>query len=745
MSQTYPLDRVIRIVESGQPSNSPAEQIVVIDNESRQAIEIVDAKGRTQLERIGLLRRAFIERKYFLVANNSDIRNEAEGRVSTFSLRDFARKWTLGLDVSYLASCRPGNEAKVAEALCVGSHPGAVLNDLVTRWLKEFAGADPGDLIENYYSRKTELEDYIAAKALDEAGMNLKVVVRLPSEREALEPIRIRALHFPVRAKDGEEEEPLKLEAEVQVDPQRKIYAVLYRSQSDRVEELIRTRTREFFAANVSLHKFHSELRSSGLKAELTSYLDAVLRPFGRKIGFISLTERDVKPPEGFFEARKVVEFDDIQEYEEKVAIKNIVQMNLQDYGLYKNAGSKDLNIWIEENLTEVIKQVLFGKRYIDLLIKFEPLEREIKDKLSVRAEAIGYSIKQLITVPDLEPYDWKENFTLEVEDEFETNTPKFPVKLAIFVTARIPRLQDIETFLNRRQNVPRLMKDAIINETRLQLHKVDPERFYMHFSYAEPEDTEKAVDEILRELIETKLAEKFKADVISIVFKVLDTEITDVWSKLEKSEGSLEIKLPSFSDVEGVTYRGRIRVEAIHSKGWTRFRTSNPDIERICRRLEEHVLARLGSFANADLVYTNIEAQRQVEQIIEGLAKKFAVEEFGVVIRVTSIRRDVTPIELEAKLGIQQILNALKQLEEQRLSEIIAGGNPERIKAIEDRITILEADLPGSVKTTRIKFTRPELIEPAAPTRLADIAVGRKSIGAGTRARGNNHHEGSE
>jgi hypothetical protein len=288
-------------------------------------------------------------------------------------------------------------------------------------------------------------------------------------------------------------------------------------------------------------------------------------------------------------------------------------------------------------------------------------------------------------------------------------------------------------------------MKEVIINETRQFLHTVEPERFYMHFNYADPDGAEKSVDEILRGLIETRLTEKFRADVISIVFKMLDTEITDKWSRLETSEGSLEIVLPSFSDIEGVTYRGRIRVEAIHSKGWNRFRAANADIEKICRRVAEHVLAQLGSFANADLVYTNLEGQRAVEHIIETMAKKFAVEEFGVVIRVTSIRREATGIELEAKHSIQQKLIALKQLEEERIAEIVSGGSADKIKAIEERQIKLGDELPGSVRTTLTKFTRPQLVEPAPPTRLADMSVGRKSIGAGARSRDNNHHEDSE
>lgn len=743
MAQTYPLDRVIRIVDGSHPLNSTVEQIVGIDMGSRKAIEVVDGKGRIKLERLGIFRRRFIERKYFLIANNSDIRNEAEGRVPTFELRDFERKWALGIDLSYLASCPPGNEAKLAESLSGGSHPGAVLNELITKWMKEFAGPDPGDLIEKYYSRKGELENHIAARASDETGLHLKAIVRISYEPKALEPIKIRPMHFPVRVYDYDEEQNVKLEAEVQVDPERKIYAVLHRLQIDRTEELITTKTQEYFATNVSLHRFHTELRSTDLKKELTNHLNSSLRPFGRRIGFVSLGGKFEEVDRAFFEAREKVEFDDIQEYEKKVVIKNIVQMNLKDYALYKNGGSRDLNTWIKENLTEIIKQVLFGKRYIDLLIGFEPLENEIKEKLSLRAEAIGYSIKQLITVPDLPPYGWLERFDLEIEKEFQTKMPKFPVRLGMVVTARIRKLQDVESFLNRRQDIPSLMEEMIIAETRQLLHQVDPERFYMRFAYTEREG-EEPVEAILTNRITNRLVERFNAEVISVVLKMLDTDITARWAELEKGEGNLSINLPSFSDLEDVLYRGSFRVEAIHPHGWDRFRTANADIGKIQERLENHLLAKLGTLSNADLAYTNLEQQRKVEYIIERLAKEFVEEEFGIVIRINSVRREVTVQEKQEKERIIETLNAIAELEKNRISQITTGAPMEKIQNTEEKIRKLQVELPATVRATQANFKRADQLQSAGPTRVPDFFF-HKSLTQGNGATDSNGDGGGE
>jgi hypothetical protein len=689
------------------------------------------------------------------VKNHTDTRKVDECQRRTLYLKDFAHpEWSLPIQVHYQASCNADNEIGVAETLGAEKHPGTALDDLIERWVIDYSGSQPRTLIEDFYDKQYDLAANIAARAAAEIGLALQTRIKIESEREALGLIRINDLRFRVRSQDYDLEQDLKLDAEVEVEPEKKIFAVLYHgylyeSQGKRIkepvrlEELLKTETREF-CSGITLHSFHVELRSSGLREQLTQRLNAKLRRYGRRIKSLTLSQKNEIEglKDAFFETQEVVKFDEIQEYDGSVDIRNKVQMTLQNYALYKNAGSPNLDPWIKKNLPEVVKHVLFGKRYIDLLIGFDPLAREIKQQLSTCAEAIGYSIKQLITLPALPPYEWLDNFPVSIERQFETNTPKVVVGLAIHVTARIRRLEDIETYLNRRQDIPKLIEDLLFDETREVLHAIDPERFYMRFGYSEPERNEETVEDILRGRIKARLEKLFKADVISIVFKMTDTDITVTWERLEKAEGTLKIDLPSFSDVEGVTYRARVRVEAIHGNGWHRFRTSSPTIETVCERLVEHVVAKLGTFSNTDLVFTHFQGQEQIEQIVEGLAKQFAVDEFGLVIRVTSIRRDATEIEQHERERIKGLLGALKEIETQRMEELTTSGNSEKIKRYEERIQKLEAELPGPVKATRMKFTRPELEAPAAPSRLTEYGQTRKSLGTGSDSNGTNPYE---
>jgi len=740
MAQTYPLDPLIRIVAEKDPIRNLDKVLVGIEVSSGKAFEKISVGGTTQLRNLGI-RGLFAERKYVLVSNANDPRNEVEASVPGIQLRDFAKNWSLSLNVNYLVRCVQGNEVKVAEALWAGSHPGAVLHDSISRWVREFGGSDPASFIQNFYARQRELERYLEEKAEDELGLSLQATARIDGRIEPREQIQIGPLHIPVRVKGDTGDQDLKFEARLSVDPQRKMAAIIYREHESRLEDLLKTEIQKYCLSSLSLQSLYFSTPGK-LEDDLTVYLNNVLLPYGRVLSFfaVQLTEKKtVTSLEDFFETKKEVTYE-IEASTPPVTIKNHVQMSLQDYGLYKRTGSQNLESWIQENLEEIIHQVLFGKKYIDLLIGFDPLKEQIKQRLSVRASSIGYNIKQLITIPNLEQYEWLENFRLELEGSFETKVPRFPVRLGIVVVARIPHLLDVEFYLNRRQNVPDKMKDLILDQTRQTLHGIEPERFYMQFYYCDPEEG-MSVERELSQVLTDSLKKDFNADVVSIVFKVLDTDMTDIWATLEKCEGNLEMSLPSFSDVEKVIYRATLRIEAIHAKGWNRFRTANRDTENIRVRLQDHIISQLGTFSNEDTVYYDYEGQKKAEAFIERVAKRFALEEFGLIIRLNSLRRDVTEIEDKEKMVIRERIKAIAELETLIIRETMAGAPIARIEDLEQRKVIIERGLPAGVKSTKASFIRTGELQAKTPSRLPELPT-RKAIGSRSNSSNNGNKE---
>ncbi len=721
MAQTYPLDAVIRIVDQSARATPPAEKIVVIDINKRK----VTAASRFK---------PFRELKYFLVSNNLDSRKVAESRASAITVTDFIHNRTISLNVSYLASCEAGNEQRVAEALFEEPHPGAVLNNLITRWVKDFVNSrQAAEFIDNYYNgQKGELEAQLTARAMTEVGLSLQVKLSLMGE-----PLRallnLGPVHFPVRVKDYAREQDLKLTAELQINDSYRINAVLTQSRNIILDALCKEEVCRYFAEHVSLQQFYSELNKDGVTTGLIQHLNGKLKAIGRQVRFISLEGKLVGLARVFYEAKPDIVYD-IQEYPEPVIIKNSIQMQLYDVAKYLKAETPNLDTWVEEKLEQIIHQVLFGKKYIDLLLRFEPIEREIKERISLEADAIGYSIKQLITIPDLPPYIWLNNFLVEAEGAFETKLSKFEVKLNIIVTAKINRLADIEHLLNSRQDVPGLMKAAILSETRQFLHKIEPERFYMRFSFSDKEK-EKSIEEVLIGRIKARISGEFHAEVVDVIPKIVDTEITERFYELQKNINDFKIELlsPHPEDIKPIVFTGKFKVEAVHYNGWYKFQSTNTDLAGIRKALEDFLTAEMSTLPHHVLKYKSYSDQKMLEETVARLAARYTVEEFGLVIKLNTVRRQITELEIGSKSVIQGVAEKIIELKQQ-LTDAIAGGEREdKIQKLKQTIAELEEMVPTGVLTPAGNghlLPEPEIY---TFTSLADFGKSKKMLKSGT------------
>src|SRR5205823_2843470 len=132
MNQAYPLDAVIREVSRDVEATADGERRIIIDLDLRRAVD----KKR-------LLHNA----RYFIVTNRRAARKGAEYRTPLIAFNDFENDRKIAVQVVYLATCEPGSEQQMAEALFDGPHPAAVLNEKIKRWLRDYAGQRPTEFV----------------------------------------------------------------------------------------------------------------------------------------------------------------------------------------------------------------------------------------------------------------------------------------------------------------------------------------------------------------------------------------------------------------------------------------------------------------------------------------------------------------------------------------------------------------------------------------------------------------------
>jgi hypothetical protein len=678
MTQVLPLDPVIRPVTSDYKPRTAAERIVIID-----------ARTRSVLPKRPLFSSSHF--RYYAVSTSSDPHNVAQAQIGGYSLQDLSFK--LPVSLTYEVRCRPGNEASAALALFNDAvAPGEMLQRAITRALVEAGSPGIPDFVRRYIADKPSLESAIASKVQNETRLDLNIRLSLDQER-SLNPVVVANAHLRILVQDyDDQEQDLGFRVTLDVDDARKVDAILSYRYFQQLHEIVPREIVRFFRERVTMQAFCVELNSTALRSGLIERINGAVASFGRKVG--SLRLGGTLPEIEFFYQGSHPVVCRLPEYPDPVVISNEVQMNLRNLALFKSATTEKVGPWLQKQLDEVIPEILFGVKYIDVLIRFQNYVVLIKQALVERAAAIGYEIKQLITVPDLEPLRLKEPFTIDAGGTFELRLPNFSVSLQLVITTRIPNLETVESYLNRLQNVLKLMEDAVLATARQYLHSVHPERFYMRFAFTEIKG-EVAVHAELVKKVEERL-EKFGAEVIDVVIKVGDTEIITRLRELQRQICPFNVNVTSLFPGETIVLKGNFQVQSVDSDGWNRFLQLSIGVDDMRSLLEQHLQAELHAIVPDGIQFRHDLGRKELEKYVATLAGRYFVEQFGLFIKITNLRRNRTSQEEEAIASV---------LAERRLPIARRMADLKAYEAAEDAATAEKLDRLNQLLKKRREF----------------------------------------
>lgn len=671
MVATHPLDAIIQRASSRHKPDKRSES---------EALVIVDCNKKEALDR----RPLWGEVKYFLVRNTHAGQDPAECEPPPFIVKDIEGDREVIIKLKCWVSCSPGNEKRVAVALCDPvDRPSAAFERLLRRWTDEFVKPGPGraEFIDGYFDesqrRRERLQEHLQSKALFEAGLNLQVKVWLEGEPGSHKPVEVSTGKFLVSVSDYSERQELEVACELELDERHKINAVVRYKRTGQLRDKVIGVVTKYFARRVSLDQFYSELNSPGLLDGLTRELDDALVAEGRRVGRIFLKSGggqgdEQSPPQ--FGPHEVGVKVSVQEYPEQVEIGNKLLLSRRALSLHKARGCPPLDAWVKEKLERIIRDVLFDAKYIDLLLDFDGRKAEIEAKLRAEAATIGYEVKQLITAPALDPLKWLDPFLLKVDETFETRRPKFFVKLSIVVAARFETLDElkIRSALNRRQSVPALMHEEIRKVASQYLHGIEPEQFYTAFYY----DTEnkypgqKPVEAALRDGITDALREKFGADIIEVIPKMDDTDVIINLMILQEKPCDFSIQVTPLDGGAPVLFRGKFLVDGVDPDGWHTFLSRKFTIEDVKQHLEDDVRAKLKTRSEGELLYKRLGDLKAMEDDIGEMAALSIKKMFGLLVRVSAVDRDFTIVEKKmSDEVVERHISRIRLAEQRRLS----------------------------------------------------------------------------
>lgn len=696
METVRALDRIIRSVQSRPKVLSTSEKFVMIDCKTRKATAARPWFGLGEV-------------KSFLVVNENSDARMVELKVPTIPVQEIEHDDPIGLNFTCWASCPEGKEETLAEALYDPElTPSDKFDRLIGRWVDDFVHNDPGDFISQYFERKNTLRDYIVERARTQMGLKVQLRLALEDEDSSFEIRDLITDSFLIRAKDYHEPQDLTISCKLEIEPSTKIYANVYRKRVPALTDALVHETQSFFERNVTLEQFYDDLNQRDIVEPLKKILNERLRQEGRVLGFFHLKSTAIDSAPKEFELERDVEVK-VQEFPEKITIKNHALMTRTDVAIYKSKDSPKLGDWLTEKLKKIIPDTLFYVKYIDLLIDFlrpddeedsgadadyvdavtenaddeddknKRLKKKIRDRLRAEAKAIGYKLKYLTTIPDLKPLTWLEPFTIDAGGRFESKVSRFFVEVTIPVTVRFTTLdnQKIRNLLNRQDDIPERMRVEAHDVIGQFLHTVEPERFYTTFLHPHPDpnkyDGAKAIEQDIILKIRETLDASFACEVISVVPKMVETEPITRWLELQEKVCDFSFEVTPFRGGQAIPFSGKFQVEHIAEKGWDKFQNRKFTIDDLKTYLEASLCAALKTASKEELLFRGSSHLKKLHDEINNRAASAIEKVYGVVISITMIDRKFTRIETAIN----------NELGEREISSIV-GAQSRRLAAIE-------------------------------------------------------------
>jgi hypothetical protein len=716
MAQTTSFSTIVRLAtEHAKPA------------EDRQALVIIDARSGQAAPRPNIFESLTGDFKYFLVTNSRDPNGVIKG---TKRVKYKEGQGEIFFAIDYAGGCRPGQEWRLAECFLKTPPLEDALNNSLAKWfIEHFSGSLT---IDDFDSETMKACAALATKAGREYGLDLKITLGLEG-RDRLEAVDTGTLLVFSRTQDSDDEEGMWLRAELEVDPQRIPRALINQGRS--FNDLLEKGVRRYVSDHVTLNAFYQEFPTERTMQELRHHLNGLLRPFGRTAGRISLKPDDASAPPKVFKGEAAIEYRH-HEYPDPIKINVSALLTLESAARYKAKNKPKLNEWLATNLSEVIDKTLFGISYVELLLGFPELKEKIDGSMNERANGIGYNLEQLMTILHLEPFEWLKRVDVEIKDVapddgraseamFETSLSNFYVGLEIILTAKVRELRGIENYLRTKQDVPQKMKEEIARLVRKFMHGTNPERFYMRYSRAGDGDRngagEPSFEEELRHRIHSLLDTEFDAEVLDLILKPTQTELTR--KRQEVSKGSHDFtaaaELGNLPGAPTMVINGDFKVTRV--SGWHAFKECDASAEAIRKRIVASIRASLKVARGDQLSFSEESGFDALVRDAVRKAGELIDEEFGLAVKLTTVYWDWE--DGLKQLGRQQDRRELASVQERiaRLKEQLLDLHeidaPEAdIRDVEERIRRLSATLkPTLASSAGIQ----QLPEPQTPKSL--------------------------
>lgn len=650
MAQVFALDPIIqRVLERPVELNS-GQILVSVAPPSSQ----------------GLLR-SFFQRgklRYYVVTPATRAENVVEATTPVILVKDFARRMTFPLLVEYETSCPVGSAEQVAKALSVEDTPQRALEKYVETIVHEYGASNLKSFGEDIKALLSRLSRFIEQEIYKRTGLDFHARVQV-QHHDKLRPHQISGLAIAVHTRDSTQEFILRLSAILDIVGDGYEAALKFPELYGINDRIIKSV--EVFCRNelTTQDLFMNVDTEPEIHSKFKTCINTAVKNDGRYVAQLQVKFGK----EGFdFEPFRSLKFEIPRTphlSKDNISIRNDLQLELTDAGIYFAMGKPKLDDWAQQTLESLFERELFGWTYLDFLLKFPQLRTKIKEAMEKEAMRIGYCVRYLITEPDLKENRLLRRDTYPFEyQNLPTAEPDVPVNLQVTTVFRIEELKALEDLLNRNLDVVDAIRDSVRRLLVRLLHRSDPETVYMRFNLDGGEDG-RSLQEELEIQISSHLKEEYKAIVESVKVVPLDTAIKRHFEKLVNKLTEFKLEIVPRDQSVPVLLKGIMNVVRPHPNGWLQLRRCNFELEDIINFIKDTLVTELSTYPGDALICLTPQHREELEGLTNKLIQTPVVRQFGIIVLIQNFGS--LPIESDVQRTKLQEEKRLKLLQDDR------------------------------------------------------------------------------
>lgn len=663
-----------------------------------------------------------------------------KGEIRDIEIEDFDSLDSIKLNISYKIQCPYENTEKFIEKLFYGTgeNPKRRLHALIERFIEDYVDKfeSTSEFFNKFYQYKHNLLKELKKRVEREVGLRFDAHIGLKNE-DNLEAIEIEDGFFEVFVKSYDRVLQLKYKAILDVHPEFKVNAILKFEKQNDLRVIIKNQIKKILRDKIDLDEYinHSDL----VKEKITHSLNEILIKEGRTFFPLTFENKSL-----INDSEKEFQLEDFpvscKLKDSNIEITHNLILKLNDLGKYKSSPIKDLRQWVEGKLNSITKSVFFGKTYLDLILSYEkegekPSGDEIKTKMSIEAQKVGFTVQQLITIPKVKPLELLNGFSFDVgeTEEFSTINTRIKVKLVISVSGRIIDLRKIEKYINPNIDIIEKMKEKVKLSVKQVIDKIEPERYYIRFKYADTGLGDmKTVEEELVEVISKKLKKEFHINELSVIPKPLDTDITVRFAELKSLFPEFEFETFPFrqgGSGEKVKFKVRYLIENVHPKGWhqfqsKKFKSIEEEEKQISTLLKEHLQVTLSTIKSEEIIFKRHLDVIKLIKIANLQLSPIISRAFGLIVKIIFIGRDATGLESRFHDRRQKVIDIhdAKIEIEKETSIKLAGLKKTELESLIEKYQQLQS-IPEYADSDEAETIKKKIEE--FPSEFGDIDIG--------------------